>query len=324
MRKGDKKGSHGADRLQELRAKVSELEKLAGSLRESEERYRAIFDYANDAIFLMNGDQFINCNSKTLEMFGCTREQIIGQPPYLFSPPCQPDGRDSKEKALEKIKATLQGKPQSFDWKHCMYDGTSFDAEVNLNKIVVGGKIFIQAIVRDISERKKTEDTIKHIAYHDALTKLPNRLLFILIVAMNLSRRKEEKLAVMMLDIDRFKEVNDTLGHDFGDMLLMIVADRISSILRKSDTVARMGGDEFMVLLPEIARAEDSLAVAEKIRVALREPVKSNGHTMCTSVSIGISIYPDHALDAVTLLKYADIAMYRAKEEGRDRVVLFL
>ena len=139
----------------------SERKQAQISLRESEQRYRVLFDHANDAIFIMKDDKFLDCNATTLKMFGCIREQIVGNYPYIFSPPFQPDGRDSREKAFEKINLALSGHPQFFEWKHCRYDGTPFDAEVSLNSVKIGDEVLIQAIVRDITTRKQVEEDLR-------------------------------------------------------------------------------------------------------------------------------------------------------------------
>lgn len=174
-------------------------------------------------------------------------------------------------------------------------------------------------------ENLRQKETILHMAYHDALTDLPNRRLFEdrLTVALAQARRKKQMAAVMCIDLDRFKVVNDTMGHALGDLLLQSVAERLTGLMRDSDTVARVGGDEFTLLLPDVARAEDTVEVAERTLEALRQPWVLNGHEFCVTASIGIAMCPNDAEDAESLLRNADTAMYRAKDSGRDNYKLY-
>ena len=201
-------------------------------------------------------------------------------------------------------------------------DGLTFPQEISISSIEGGGLVIV---VRDITERTYAEEQIKHLAYHDALTALPNRLLFKdrLTVAISHAQRERAKLAVLFLDLDRFKVINDSLGHNIGDHLLQSVAARVQSCLRDSDTVARLGGDEFTLLLPSLAVAEDAAVVAQKILDAVRYPFHVEGRELFVTTSVGISLYPDDGTDAETLIKNADTAMYQAKEQGRDNYQLF-
>lgn len=175
-------------------------------------------------------------------------------------------------------------------------------------------------VKEDITQRKRDEETILHMAYHDALTDLPNRSLLNdrLTQALVHARRNKQMLAVMFIDLDRFKTINDTLGHAIGDQLLQSVAKRLVNLLREGDTVARMGGDEFILLLPGITQAESAAKIAYKILEAFKPSFYFNDHELHVTSSIGIALYPDDGEDAETLLKNADTAMYRAKEQGRN------
>lgn len=178
---------------------------------------------------------------------------------------------------------------------------------------------------RDISERKAVAEQMRRMAHYDVLTDLPNRSLLAdrLQHAILVSKRDRNHLALMFLDLDMFKYVNDNLGHDMGDLLLKDAAKRIQACLRESDTAARIGGDEFVVLLPSIESVQIAMLVAEKIRFALSMPFEISGHNLNISASIGIAVYPDHGGDEKSLLKNADTAMYLAKKKGRNMVVLF-
>jgi diguanylate cyclase (GGDEF)-like protein/PAS domain S-box-containing protein len=181
------------------------------------------------------------------------------------------------------------------------------------------------AITEDISERKQTEQTIQHLAFHDTLTGLPNRRLFRdrLNQAVAAWPRNKVAFALMLLDLDHFKNVNDTLGHDAGDELLKIISERLDGSIRKGDTLARMGGDEFALLALDIVHPEDVAHLAEKLQAILRKPINVLGRELYVSTSMGITIYPDDSHDVDGLIKNADIALYRAKDLGRDKFQFF-
>jgi len=182
------------------------------------------------------------------------------------------------------------------------------------------------AMAQDITDRKSAEEQIKQLAFYDPLTKLPNRRLLYerLQYSIELGKRESKQLAVLVLDLDRFKAVNDNLGHKAGDQLLQEVAQRITAQLRKIDTAARLGGDEFVILLTELNHFEDVERVALAIITELSKPFQlGNSNEVNISTSIGISFYPQHGNDPDMLLDYADIALYKAKDQGRGCFCVF-
>jgi diguanylate cyclase (GGDEF)-like protein len=182
-----------------------------------------------------------------------------------------------------------------------------------------------RAIAEEHAAVVRAAGEVEHLAYHDVLTRLPNRALFMdrLIMALAQARRGVARPAVLFLDVDRFKEINDSLGHHAGDLVLSAVADRIRSHLRESDSVARFGGDEFTILLPSIVTGEDAARIADKLIQHIREPMYAGERELYVTASIGISVYPTDGDDAETLVMNADAAMYRAKEAGRDNYQLY-
>ncbi len=199
-------------------------------------------------------------------------------------------------------------------------DASVIPMEVHSRVISADSERLIISVAHDVTERKKAEAELVHMATHDALTDLPNRSLLDdrLQMALAQAERNRKRLAVMMLDLDKFKLVNDEFGHGIGDRLLKNVGERLVRMLRKSDTVARFGGDEFFIILPEIASIEDAGKLAQKVIKAFRKPFTVDEHKLNITTSIGIAVFPDDGSEPDSLMRNADNSMYRAKQKGRD------
>jgi len=214
----------------------------------------------------------------------------------------------------------------SFETTFNRKDGTSYPAECKLQLVEPkGSDSEILLWVQDLTERKQMENTIRQMAYYDSLTGLPNRNLLNdrLAVALANSSRNNQKVAILFLDLDHFKTINDSLGHETGDQLLQQVSLRIKRVLRKQDTIARMGGDEFIILIPGLTETDHTARLAEKILDAITPVFKIGDNELYIGCSIGISIFPDDGTEIKTLLKNSDLAMYRAKEKGRNTFQLY-
>lgn len=275
-------------------------------------RYQLICRHASDIIlFFTREGQIIEINDAAVKTYGYSRKEMLSKKVHDLRAP------ESKALLAEKIKQA-ETKGLLYETMHTRKDGSTFPVEVSLQGTVFDNERVLVGIVRDISDRKRAEETINHLAYHDPLTDLPNRILFYdrLRVAIAHANRNKEMLALMFLDLDRFKFVNDMMGHAMGDQLLKDVARNLKDCIRANDTVARMGGDEFTILLPAIGREEDAARIAQKINDSMKKPWEVNGYEFHITASIGIVLYPNDGQDADTLTKNADTAMYRAKEQG--------
>jgi diguanylate cyclase (GGDEF)-like protein/PAS domain S-box-containing protein len=296
---------------------ITERRQAEEALRESEARARAVVESALDAIVTIDRQgRVLEFNPAAERIFGYTREEALGQ--EMASLIIPPHLRGAHRRGLARYLLTGEARVlgRRIEVVAVRKDGSHFPVELAITPITLQGLPAFTAHLRDISERKRQEAEIEHLAYHDPLTGLANRRLLRERAeqVLALARRGGWGVALGYLDLDRFKEVNDSLGHDVGDELLKEVAKRLRGSLREEDVLARLGGDEFAILLSE-AHEESVATVARRLLEKLRQPFRVAGHSLHVSASLGLAFFPQDAQDLPELMRAADVAMYRAKDE---------
>lgn len=312
------------DRAGNLRG-FSEISHDLSERKESEDKYRGLLEAAPDAMVVVNQDgEIVLLNLQAEKQFGYRRDELVGQNvkniiPEGFAERLIADSLRTAADALAQQMGTgieLSGQRR---------DGSEFPIEIMLSPLESAEGILVTAAIRDLTTRKKAEAQIIYSSEHDFLTGLPNRLLLNdrLNQAIRSAERYKRKLAVLYLDLDGFKHINDSLGHPAGDKLLQSVAKRLVDCVRRSDIVSRQGGDEFVVLLSEEEHSEDAAVVVRRMLQAVGEPHSVDQHDLHVTSCVGVSVYPNDGLDAETLIKNADTAMYQAKENGNQTYQFF-
>jgi diguanylate cyclase (GGDEF)-like protein/PAS domain S-box-containing protein len=305
-----------------LGAVVTERKRAERTIRESEKRYRLLLERNLAGVFRTTlAGRFVECNQATACMFGYdSPEEAMAVPvANLYHT------ASDREAFLTKLKSEKSVTNQEMKFRR--KNGESAWAVLNVSLVDddSGNAGIVEGMLVDITERKVAEERVQSLAYYDALTGLPNRILLHdrLSKALATARRQKHKVALLFFDLDRFKIINDSLGHSVGDLLLQDVAGRLKSCAREEDTVARLGGDEFLIVLSHVNDIPGAAVSAERFMDALTSTFVIQGHSLSVGCSLGISIFPEHGGDSETLIKHADAAMYSAKDGGRNNFQFF-
>ena len=295
---------------------------------ENEVRFRhGLLDALGEGVYGVDADgkcSFIN--PAALKMLGFTENEVINSDQHAMFHHHHPDGTTYPAQDCPVHLSLADGKTRSSEDWFWRKDDTGFPVTITVSpNLIDDGRKGAVVVFHDITERKLSDEHIRHLAQHDTLTDLPNRAMLNdrLHQALAYAKRDNQSVALLFIDLDRFKPVNDTFGHVVGDWLLKQVSIRVTGCVRESDTVARVGGDEFVVLLRIINSLDDAVTVAENIRSALGQPFNLAQQSLDISCCVGIALYPQHAANETEMMDFADIAMYQAKQDGRNRVSVY-
>lgn len=302
---------------------ITKQKQLEKSLNESEKRYRLLANNSFDLIELVNLDGIVTYASPSYkQVLGYDQEEYVGK--WVFY---QPNG--DFDECFKETFLNMAITQKSFTYEAVWKNKAGFDVLLDLKGTPMfdelGDYQYMMLVGSDITERKKFQEHLEYLSYHDSLTGIPNRRLFKERLEQTLkeANRYQRKLAIMYMDMDNFKQINDSLGHDVGDKLLKQFSNRVESHLRESDTFARLGGDEFTILLSEIREEQEAIIIAKRIFSSLQEPWQIGEHTFKTTSSIGIAFYPKDGITRHKLMTHADTALYEAKENGKNTIKMY-
>jgi diguanylate cyclase (GGDEF)-like protein/PAS domain S-box-containing protein len=293
----------------------SEQMEIQRKLEESEACYRNLVEFLPDAVIVQNKHHIVLVNPAGVKLLGQeSSKDMIGRSIWEF---IDPENKESIEyKLIEMIESNNQAKPEPIEERLIRWDNKEFYAEITAIPMVFNGEPVMQILLKDITDRKKIETELENLAFYDSLTGLRNRRGFYDLMERSIenANKKGEQLALLYMDLDKFKEVNDTLGHEIGDELLKQFSNRLINNVRGNSVLGRIGGDEFLILLKDIKNSQNVENIAWRLYKALQQPYQIKGHYIKTTASIGISIYPKDGTKGEMLIKYADRALYSAKE----------
>jgi diguanylate cyclase (GGDEF)-like protein/PAS domain S-box-containing protein len=322
---GDKRVASGTE-VKLFWQMVTNLKQVKSELEKSHYQLQSIIRNVMDGIIMINErGEIQGFNPAAEEIFGYSQQEVLSKNLKMLMP--EPD-RSKHDSYIRRYFQTGQTRILGVRGREvtaARKGGEEFSMEMSVSEMLLGGHRYFIGITRDITERKLAEKKIAHLAHYDYLTDLPNRALFLDVLnhSISLAKRNKHITAVLFLDLDGFKKINDVLGHDTGDLLLKEVSSRIRGMIRDSDTVARVGGDEFILVLDNIGSGENAAVVAQKIIDALARPFDLKGQLCRVGGSIGISMYPEYSKVSEKLIQQADEAMYLAKQSGKNTWKLY-